>query len=82
MAPSGVKAGLGAKKEEAGEPYFLLDGLLECDLGGASNDARPYRVTLVNKNWYGVNERYCEIPAAVALSHDSLFDWIEKSLGG
>ena len=69
------------KKKEAGEPYFFWMVYWNVTWVVRATDARPYRVSLVNKNWYGVNERYCEIPAAVALSHDSLFDWIEKSLG-
>ena len=74
------KLHLAAEKEAAGEPYFFWMVYWNVTWLVRAPDALPYRLSIVNKNWYDRNERYCEIPYTVAHPHGYLFDWIENRL--
>ena len=74
------KLDLAKCKEGADAPYFFWMVYWTVTWLVRSTDAQPYRENLIRKNWYGVNESYCEIPANVAKSSDYLFDWIKVRL--
>ena len=74
------KLDLAKCKEESGFPYFFWMVYWNVTWLVRSRDVQPYRSNLVSKNWYGVNESYCEIPAKVAKPSDYLFDWVNDKL--
>ena len=74
------KLDLAAKKEAADEPYFFWMVYWDVKWLVRTPDALPHRQTLVAKNWYGVDEVYCEIPYTAAKPSESLFEWVQGRL--
>ena len=75
------KLDLAQAKENAGEPYFFWMVYWDSTWLVRSLDAQPYRNNLVNRNWYGVNEQYSQIPAAAAEPSGNLFEWVKDRIG-
>ena len=74
------KLDLAKSKEEAGEPYFFWMVYNNVTWLVPSVDAQPYRKPEVPKNFRGVAETYCEVPAVVAKPKEELFHWLGKEL--
>ena len=67
-------------KEEAGEPYFFWMQYHDRTWVLRGGELAPYVNRAVSKDWYGVRERYCEIPATLGRSQNALFTWLRQQL--
>ena len=74
------KLDLAKCKEDAGEAYFFWMVYWNVTWLVRALDAFPYRENVVGKNWRGVDEKYCEIPASEAKQTNILFRWIEREI--